>query len=166
MARLASAIEAIGTHDRKLVEETARVDRLRAQGAADLHSVCRNFVFSLNERLSAPAVALDPVDYAAGHFSDAGPNLFQINLRGRLLQIEFSSTEELFSTDDFRQPYILQGTVRSFNQELLEHNTIDEHSIYYCLEGSGGAWRYFDCRTYRTGKITADFLASELERLL
>ena len=136
------------------------------RGAAELHGICRGFVDSLNSRLAAPSILLDPPLYSPGVFTQNGPNIFQINLRGRLLQIEFAATEELYSTDDFRRPYTLYGTVRSFNQELLSMNIIDEQTIYYCPEGGAARWHYFDCRTYRSGRVTADFLAVELERLL
>ena len=81
-------------------------------------------------------------------------------------RIDFTATEELYSTDDFRRRYTLQGAVRSFNQELLSQNVVDEQTIYYCPEGSTARWYYLDCRTYRTGRVTPDFFAAELERLL
>jgi len=131
-----------------------------------LYSVCREFVTGLISRLASPAIVLDPAEYYARNFAEGGFNMFQINLRGRLLQIEFSATEELYSTDDFRRPYTLQGAVRSFNQELLSQNLVDEQTIFFCPEGASAHWYYFDCRTYRTGRVTPDFLAAELERLL
>ena len=60
LSRLAEAIEAIGEQDRKLIEESARVDHLRSRGAVDLHSICRAFVDKVNARLSEAAVLLDP----------------------------------------------------------------------------------------------------------
>lgn len=166
LTRLAAAIEALNERDRRLTEETAAVERLRLQGAADLHAICRSFVSALNSRLASPAIDLDPAEYYPRTFSDGGPNIFQINLRGRILQIDFTATEELCSTDDFRRPYTLLGTVRSFNQELLSQNVVDEQTIYCCPEGNAARWYYFDCRTYRTGRVTPDFFAAELERLL
>jgi hypothetical protein len=142
------------------------VERLRLQGASELHGICRQFVNALNSKLVSPAINLDPAEYYSRTFNDSGSNIFQINLRGRLLQIDFTATEELYSTDDFRRRYILQGTVRSFNQELLSQNVVDEQSIYYCPENGAARWYYFDCRTYRTGRVTPDFFAAELERLL
>jgi len=166
LARLAASIEAIGGRDRNLVDESARVDRMRTQGAAGLHDICRRFVDALNGRLAEPALLLDPPDYAAGHYHDVGPNLFQINLRGRLLQIEFAATEELYSTEEFGRPYILQGGIRSFSQDLLDRNTLDEQAIFYCLRDGEGQWYYFDFRTYRTGVVTPDFLAAGMQRLV
>lgn len=166
LSRLADAIESAAAHDRKRILEAERIDRLRAAGAADLYGICRELVDALNSRLTDPAVILDPPVYSPENFEDGGANLFQISLRGRLLQIGFASTEELISTEDFRSPYILNGSVRSFNQELLDRQAMEEHNIFYCLEGPGGRWFFSDCRAYRNGKLTPDFLARELERLL
>ncbi len=100
------------------------------------------------------------------NFNDSGVNLFQINLRGRLLQLEFAATAELFETDDFRRPYILRGSIRRFNQELLDSNTVDEQLLFCCPIGATTPWYFFDPRTYRTGRVSEDYLVAELERLL
>jgi hypothetical protein len=164
--RLAQAIEAIGGHDQRLIEESALVERLREEGGAALYQLCREFVDELNRRLSQPALVLDPPDWSVENFDEDGSNLFQISLRGRLLQIEYSATEEAYSTEEFRQRYVLRGGVRSFNQKFLDRDTVDEQLIFFCPHASGGAWHFFDPRTYRTGLVTADYLATELERLL
>jgi len=166
LTQLAEEIERLGDLDQNLVDESSRVDRLRALGAAGLHAICKGFTDALNAKLSRPAVILDPSEFSPDRFSDAAPSLFQINLRGRLLQIEFEATEELQSREDFRRPYILFGAVRSFNQEFLDHNTVDEKSLYFCPEGDSGTWFFFDTRTYRTGELTQEFLVSELRQLL
>jgi hypothetical protein len=166
LSRLAKAIEAIGEHDRKLIDESARVDRLRAQGAVDLHEICRKFVDKLNAKLSDPAVVLDPPVFSADHYNDGGPNLFQISLRGRLLQLEFEATDELYSRDDFRQPYVLRGSVRSFNQDLLDRHGVEEQMIFYCPGNGQAFWYFLDSRTYHTGRVSEDYLISEMEQLL
>jgi hypothetical protein len=164
--RLAQAIEAIGGRDQRLIEEGARVERLREDGGAALYHVCREFVDELNSRLSQPALVLDPPEWNVENFDEDGANLFQISLRGRLLQIEFSATEEAYSTEEFRHRYVLRGGVRSFNQKFLDRDTVDEQLIFFCPRDSGAVWHFFDPRTYRTGLVTADYLATELERLL
>jgi hypothetical protein len=166
LSRLAEAIESASLRDRQHILEAERIDRLRASGAADLYGICRELVDALNSKLTDPAVVLDPPVYSRENFEDGGANLFQINLRGRLLQIGFASTDELISTEDFRSPYILNGSVRSYNQELLDRQAMEEHNIFYCLEGEAGRWYFSDCRAYRNGKLTSDFLARGLERLL
>jgi len=166
LTRLAKAIEAIGERDRKVIDESARVDRLRARGAVDLYGICRAFVDKVNGRLSEEGVLLNPPSFVEGNYNDGGANLLQINLRGRLLQIEFAATGELYERDDFRWPYVLRGTVRSFNQALLDRNNLDEQLIFYCPGDAGAVWYFFDPRTYRSGRVAEDYLISELERLL
>ncbi|HVY93633.1 MAG TPA: hypothetical protein VHA14_12815 [Bryobacteraceae bacterium] len=166
LERLAQSIEAIGGRDQRLIEESALVERLREEGGAALYRICRDFVDDLNSRLSQPALVLDPPDWNPENFDEDGANLYQISLRGRLLQIEFSATDEPYSTEEFRRRYVLRGGVRSFNQKFLDRDTVDEQLIFYCPHESGAAWHFFDARTYRTGLVTADYLATEMERLL
>lgn len=142
------------------------MERLREEGGAALYRICRDFVDELNSRLSQPALVLDPPDWNPENFDEDGANLYQISLRGRLLQIEFSATDEPYSTEEFRRRYVLRGGVRSFNQKFLDRDTVDEQMIFYCPHESGAAWHFFDARTYRTGLVTADYLATEMERLL
>ncbi len=166
LTKLARAIELLGERDQNLLSESSRVDRLRIEGAVALHALCREFTEALNGKLTSPAVVLDPADYRAEHFNDGVPGLFQINLRGRLLQLEFEATEELYSKEEFRRPYVLFGTVRSFNQDFLTHNTVGEKSIFYCPEGAGGKWYFFENRTYGSGEVNTDFFIGELQELL
>lgn len=142
------------------------MERLRERGAGELHEVCLSFVEAVNERLSRPTLVLDPAGYSGEDFTGGAPTLFQINLRGRLLQIEFRATEDLTSTEDFRRPYILTGALRTFNQDFLVRDTVNEKSLFYCLDGDGGVWHYFDPKTYGSGLLTREFLADEMTRLL
>jgi hypothetical protein len=80
--------------------------------------------------------------------------------------IEFEATGEPWSTDDFSRPYILHGVIRGLNQELLERNLVTEKSIFFCPQADSGTWHFVDNRNYRSGKITQELLASELEKLL
>jgi hypothetical protein len=166
LVRLARAIEALAGRDQLLIDESARVDALRDQGAASLYAICRDFVDDLNGRLSQPALVLDPPEWNADSYNDGGPNLLQISLRGRLLQLEYAATEEPYSNEDFRHRYVLRGGVRSFSQDLLEQDTVDEQQIFFCPHETGASWHFFDARTYRTGVLSIDYLAMELERLL
>jgi hypothetical protein len=166
LTRLAKAIEELAETDRLAIEESTRVDRLRSRGALDLHRICSAFVDQVNGKLTDPAVLLDPESYAEDNYNDGGQNFFQINLRGRILQIEFGPTAELYEDDDFRRPYVLRGAVRSFNQDLLSHNSIDEQMIFCCPAGDTAVWYFFDGRTYRSGRLAEHYLISEMERLL
>jgi hypothetical protein len=168
LTRLAERIDAASDRDRKLVADATQVEELRVRGAAELHEILRGFVDKLNGKLSDRAVLLDPPRFSRDGFDD-DRNLFQINLRGRLLQVEFASTDSPTENDDFKRPYILRGTVRSFNQDLLLHNTVDEQLIFYCPDRSkpdGAEWYFFDERTYRTGRVGEEYLITEMERLL
>ncbi|MDQ1470087.1 MAG: hypothetical protein QOJ99_1567 [Bryobacterales bacterium] len=60
MAQLALAIEALGEEEKRLVDESARVEQLRLSGAQELHTICRGFIDALNLKLSRPALMLDP----------------------------------------------------------------------------------------------------------
>ena len=94
-----------------------------------------------------------------------GANLLQINVRGRILQIEFETTPDLVSTEDFRIPYTLSGAVRAFNQALLDKDLIEEQLIFYTLEKKT-MWRFFDARTYRSGEFDQAYLVGLMEQLL
>jgi hypothetical protein len=166
LTRLAEAIEAVAETDRRLIAESAQVDLLRSRGAVDLHRICRAFVDEVNGKLTDPAMRLDPPSFLEDNYHDEGLNLFQINLRGRVLQIEFEPTGELLEDDDFRKPYVLRGAVRSYNQDQLEHSSIDEQMIFYCPADDTGHWYFFDGRTYRSGRLSEHYLISEMEKLL
>lgn len=166
LSRLAEAIEAISESDRKLIAQSTLVDQLRTKGAVDLYRICSAFVDKVNDKLPEPAIVLDPPSFSEESYNDAGQNLFQINLRGRILQMEFGPTDELYEDDDFRRPYVLRGSVRSFNQDLLEHGSVDEQMIFYCPEKDNAFWYFFDGRTYRSGRVAENYLVSEMEQLL
>jgi hypothetical protein len=121
---------------------------------------------SLNRLLAREAVALDPPDFSEGAFHEGTRNLIQINVRGRILQIEFGGTEELVSTEEFRIPYTMDGSVRAYNQELLDKDIIEEQLLYYTLEKGRQWWRFFDPRTYRSGPFDQEYLVSLMEHLI
>jgi hypothetical protein len=166
LKRLARSIDALADRDEDLLNRAREITGLRRRAAAELHSICTEFVASLNRLLSREAVALDPPDFSEGAFREEGRNLIQINVRGRILQIEFGSTPELVSTEDFRIPYTMDGSVRAFNQDLLEKDIIEEQLLYYTLEKDRKWWRFFDARTYRSGPLDQEYLVSLMEQLI
>jgi len=166
LSRLAESIDALVEKDDLLLERARVISALRRNAAAELYGTCAGFIATLNGLLSKSRIALDPPEYAPENFRDDAPNLFQINIHGRILQIEFRATGELFQTEDFRVPYTLEGAVRSFNQQLLDQDLIREHALFYCLEKDRSFWRYFDERTYRSGPFDMDYLATLVEELL
>lgn len=166
LGRLARSIDALAEKDETVIQRAREIAGLRRQAALDLHSICTTFVQDLNGLLQRTALELAPEAYQADGFQDHGVNLFQINARGRVVQIRFEATAEPVSTEDFRIPYILEGAVRCFNQQLLEQDLIDEHLLFYTMEKGGNGWRFFDARTYRSGMFDLDYLIGLMEQLV
>jgi len=166
MKRLALSIDALGAKDEKSLRRTREIEAVRVAAAVELHDICRAFVSSLNRLLSNTAVALDPEQFSAAAFQVEAINLVQVSVRGRILQVAFSAPPELLSTEDFRVPYTLAGSIRAFNQELLEKEIIEEQLIFYTVENETKMWRYFDPRTYRSGKFDQEYLVSVMEQLI
>lgn len=166
LKRLARAIETLAEKDDTLLRRTREIEELRRRASTELHSVCSSFVNALNRLLPQPLVALDPPEFREENFHDEAANLIQINVRGRILQVEFEATPELISTEDFRVPYTLSGAVRAFNQALLDKDLIEEQLIFYTIEKQKSMWRFFDPRTYRSGELDQEYLIGLMEQLL
>lgn len=166
LKRLAASIDALTEKDESLLRRGREIAELRRAAAADLHAICADFVHSVNRLLARSDVELDPPSFAEGAFQEDAPNLIQINVRGRILQVSFSATPELVSTEDFRIPYTLEGSVRAFNQELLEKDLIEEQLLFYTLENEKKMWRFFDARTYRSGPFDQEYLICLMEQLI
>lgn len=166
MKRLAARIEALAEKDAEALRTSREIAGIRSAAAAEIHAVCASFVEELNRLLPRAEVLLDPADYSQREFSDIGLNLIQINVRGRILQIEYHASDTLVSTEEFRIPYTLAGSVRAFNQELLEKDLIEEQLLFYTVEKHRRMWRFFDARTYRSGPVDQPYLISLLEQLL
>ncbi len=166
LKRLAESIDLLTQKDEVLMRYARDMTALRRAAAAELHAICANFVNSVNSLLAEAAVTLDPPEFSSAVFRDEAPNLIQINVRGRILQVEYTATEDLSSTEDFRIPYTLEGFVRAFNQRLLDKNLIEEQLIFYTLEKSGNMWRFFDARTYRSGAFEQDYLIGLMEQII
>lgn len=166
LRRLARHIEALAEKDELTLRQAREIDGLRRRAATELFTLCAGFVDALNQLLSAPVVVLDPPAFPLERYHEDGSNLIQINVRGRILQVEFEATPELLSTEDFRIPYTLSGSVRAFNQALLDKDLIEEQLIFYTVERHQTMWRYFDARTYRSGAFDRDYLISLMDQLV
>jgi len=163
LKKLARKIDALAEKDTLLIRQTRDMAELRRRAALELHALCVRFIQSLNQLVTGPPIELDPAAYWPESFQDSGVNLLQINVRGRVLQIEFQATEQILSTENFRVPYTLEGVVRCFNQRLLDQNLVEEQLLFYCVEKDSGHWRFFDARTYRSGPLDQDYLVSVME---
>jgi hypothetical protein len=164
IVRLAKQIDAARKTEPSLVS-AAEVAALRRQGACQLHQICAEFVASLNSRLSDSAIELSPPTYTPESFRESGVNLVQISSQGREMQIAFQATPQLFSTEKFPVPYVLDGELRTYNQEMLARFEIRSHLVFFCLNENAGVWRFFDWRDGRTAPVDRDLLASLMERL-
>jgi hypothetical protein len=164
IARLGKQIGGDIRRDQLLLLTEVQLVTLRRQGAMELHSICADFVASVNRNLSPPVLELSPPDYAAEMFRGSGVNLIQLNAQGRIIQIAFEATP--VSTEKFRTPYILEGEVRAFNQEMLDRTQIRSQALFFCLEESRNTWRYIEWLHGRTGAFGRDQLVSLLERLV
>ena len=166
LKKLAANIDALAEKDRSVIQKAREIGSLRRQAAMELHRVCATFVGALNQLLTYTELDFDPREYQPDSFQENGVNLFQINARGRIMQIKFEATPELVSTEDFRVPYILAGSVRCFNQQLLEQDLIEEQLVFYTVEKARHMWRFFDARTYRSGPFDVEYLISLMEQLI
>lgn len=163
---MAESIDALVEKDENAIRHAREVRSIRRDAAAELYRICANFVLAVNGLLSRCAVALDPPGFEEGAFQEDSANLIQMNIRGRILQVEFEASVDLVSTEDFRIPYTLEGFVRAFNQELLDKDIIEEQLIFYTWEKDKKMWRFFDARTYKSGPFDEEYLISLMERLI
>jgi hypothetical protein len=166
LKRLAESIDALADKDQDLLSYAREIAGLRRRAAWELHSICAEFVMSVNRLLSRGEVILDPLVFPEEAFHEQGVHLLQINSRGRILQIEFEATPDLLSTEDFRIPYTIHGSVRAFNQQLLDKDLIEEQLLFYTIEKKKKMWRFFDGRTHRSGPFDMDYLVGLMEQLL
>jgi hypothetical protein len=166
ITRLAKQLEGLAKKDRHLLLTTNEVAALRRAGAAELHAICADFVATVNRTLSPTALELTPPEYAPEMFRDTGANLIQVNTQGRILQIAFEATPQIFSTEKFLIPYILEGEVRAYNQEMLERTQVRSQALFFCVDRDGNRWRYFEWLSGRTGNFGRDQLVNLLERLV
>jgi hypothetical protein len=166
LKRLAEKIDALSGKDEIRLRHFREMDALRRAAASDLHAICADFVNSVNRLLARSELELDPRSFSEKSFQAETANLIQINVRGRILQVSFVATPELISTEDFRVPYTLEGSIRAFNQELLDKDLIEEQLVFYTLEKEKKMWRFFDARTYRSGPLDQEYLISVMEQII
>jgi hypothetical protein len=166
LARLAETIETLSQRDEEAAAEEKRVALARQAAAAELHQLCATFAAHVNGLLTRPEVSLDPAEFDGSKYADDGETMFQINVRGRIVLLCFERPEELVSTENFREPYILEGMSRCFNQELLEDARVEENPMFYCTAPGARGWRYFHPRTYQTGALDENYLVGLFEGLV
>jgi len=163
---LARKIEVVVEQDRERVRQAQEFARLRSRAAVELHAVCSGFVGKVNGLLKKPQVELSPAEYPPDAYRDNGANVFQINVSGRIVHLEFHATETLTSTEKLGTPYILEGSVRAFNQHLLELSVVPEQQLFCCPQGNRLNWVWFDPRAQRSAPLDQERLTMLLERLM
>jgi len=167
LKKLADGIAALAGKDELVLERAREIAATRSAAGAEIYAICAEFVARLNRLLPRADVMIDPAaSGGAARFREDSTCLIQVSVRGRILQIEYAATAELVSTEEFRIPYILAGSVRAFNQELLDKDLIEEQLIFFTLEKHRRMWRFFDPRTYRSGPFDQEYLVSLMEQLI
>jgi len=167
LTKLAQHLDRLAERDDKAIEEMERVDAARRQGARLLHALCADFTQHLNASMTKTEMMLVPTEFDPQQYRDDAPNLIQMSLRGRIVQIQYEAPEQIWATENFRHPYILHGAVHGFNQALLERDLMEEQLLFYAQNGKKTEfhWHYFEPRTYSTGRVTEDYLTTLLARL-
>lgn len=166
LVKLAASLDNLAAKDARLIEEMKRVELARRTAALELHATCGSFVQRVNQLVTSITLELSPPAYTRDSFRDGAVNLLQINARGRLIQMEFTAPEAPRAMDDFRQPYILHGKARCYNQEQLDSLHVLEHSLYFCEDKKGSRWLAHDVRTGRTVPVDHEYLTSLMERIV
>jgi hypothetical protein len=164
--RLARRLEVVAARDAERIRQEREMAAVRREAAFELYVICSNLVRSVNAVSEGARLELSPPDYSPELFRDSGPNLFQISVSGRLVDIAFESTEAILSTESFRTPYTIQGAVRWFSQESLESLGVREHLLFCCVEEGKGSWVWLDSVSHRTGACDEDYLGGLIEELL
>ena len=85
----------------------------------------------MNRNLPEAALDLSPGTYAPEMFRDSGVNLIQIGSQGREMQLAFEAPAQLVSTEKFLVPYVLEGEVRAYNQQMLERFEVRSLMIFF-----------------------------------
>ena len=167
LTKLARRLDHLAEHDERAAEEMDRTELARRQGARILHSICAEFTRHLNSAMTRTEMLLMPPEFDPEMYKEDAPNLIQMSLRGRIVQIQFESPNQTIATENFRHPYILQGTVNGFNQTLLDRDQIEEQLVFYSRTGEKKdfRWHYFEPRTYRSGLVNEAYLTELLGRL-
>src|SRR5262249_23091412 len=145
--------------------DAGQVGNLRRKAACELHGVCAEFVASVNRQLTEATLDLSPPTFTPESFRDSGVNLIQMGSQGREIQVTFEATREPFSTEKVLVPYILEGELRAYNQEMLERLDIRNRLVFYCVGEVVSGWRHFDWRTRQTGPVDGRFLLHLMEPL-
>jgi len=164
--KLALRIEELRRKDEATLQRRSQIARRRGEAIRQLWEVCGSFAQRLNTYIENDRLQLSPGE-APEEFPEDHQVQLLLNVRGRVLLLDIRAPSNLVSMDNFKKPYILEGEVRFFNQELLENARVEEHGIFFCPgEGHHGAWIYWNGRSYKSGPVDEGYLATLLEQIL
>ncbi len=171
--RLAQKIQELRRKDEAAHSRANEIARQRGEAARELYDICQRFAERLNSYVREDRLELIPAEFPEDQ-AEGDHSQLMLNVRGRVLLIALEAPGTLVSTDNFRKPYILQGEIRFFNQELLNEARVEEHGIYFCPGegpknpggGRRGAWLYWNGRNYKSGPVDEEYLAGLLEQLM
>jgi hypothetical protein len=166
LKKLARHIESLAASDRERIRREREIETLRRGAAERLHRMCVSFAEEVNTTLKSVRLEMAPLEFTGEAFNESGPNLFQIQVSGRVIQFLFEGTEPLITTENLRTPYTLEGSVRWFNQDMLDRDEIKDQKLFYCVDRNTQEWRFYDLRTHRSGLVDDDYLAGLLEQLV
>lgn len=165
IARLARKLDALPEKDEARARKARDWERRQNEAGEALLLICAHLVETLNLLLEQMQVELSPPAFQPESLDTVSGLLIQINANGRIVQVQVKPREEC-SSDPLRSGYLLTGSLRWFNQELLERQEIQEEPLLCSVDGSGHVWRYLDPRTRKSGVFDQDYLAEKLEQLL
>src|SRR5579871_500283 len=171
--RLARKIEDLRRKDESSATRRKEIHRQRVEAARILHCVCETFVGNVNKLIKEDQMSLVPGEFAGEGVEDSRWQ-YMLNVRGRVLLIDLEPPPQLVSTELFCKPYIMQGEVRFFNQELLDDSRVEEHGLFYCpgegvKDSSGrrqGALLFWNGRSYKSGPVDDSYIAELMEQLM
>ena len=164
--KLAHRIEELRRKDEAAHERRTQIGQRRTEAIQRLWHICSNFANHLNSYVEHDQMRLSPPE-PPGEFPEGNHLQLLMNVRGRILLLDIGAPADLVANDNFKKPYILEGEVRFFSQELLEEEHVEEHGIFFCPdEGPQGTWMYWNGRNYKSGRVDENYLASLLEQIL
>lgn len=164
--RLAQRLDQLPAKDEVRLREARNLELNQDKGSLEIYEICRSLVEHLNLALEKLTLDLTPHQYNPDSIDTSTGMLIQINAAGRIVQLAVQPREPRMCTDHFRIPYILRGSLRWFNQELLERQEIQENPIFYCTDRTEFCWRYVDPRTRKVGLLDHEYLMDTLDQLL
>ena len=79
-----------------------QTDQARRHGARILHSICADFTRHLNAAMTRTEMLLMPTEFNPETYREDAPNLIQMSLRGRIVQIQYEAPEQIIANENLR----------------------------------------------------------------